>query len=99
MVNTIMIVLNVIKSSVDRLATAKYVKLYNKFTSEKILSNIRVYSQKPNYWPHVAWNMLSKLQRSIYYMSTTITIVETYYDSLSTIMTITVINYHTIALP
>ena len=42
MVNTIMIVLNVIKSSVDRLATAKYVKLYNKFTSEKILSNITV---------------------------------------------------------
>ena len=32
-VNTITILLNVIKSSVDRSATAVYVKLCNKFTS------------------------------------------------------------------
>ena len=32
-VNTITIVLNVIKSSIDRSVTARYVKLYNKFIS------------------------------------------------------------------
>ena len=46
-VNTIMILLPVIKSSVHRLVTAMYV---NYALGKIISSNIRVF-QKPKYWP------------------------------------------------